>query len=549
MKKTLAKKTAAFCGLLTSGELEFICEAHNGLSAKIAEEAGFKGIWGSGLTISAQYGVRDNNETSWTQVLETLEFMADATSVPIMLDGDTGYGSFNNFRRLIHKLEQRGVAAVCIEDKIFPKTNSFISGDTQPLADIHEFCGKIKAGKDAQLDDDFSIVARVEAFIAGWGLGEALRRAEAYHGAGADAILIHSALAVADEVLAFKKEWADRCPVVIVPTKYYATPTEVFEDAGFSLVIWANHLLRASISAMQRTARQIHAERNLMSIEDNVAGVDEVFRLQGAQELKEAEKRYLPSAEKVPCAVILAASRGKELGALTEDKPKVMIVIRGKPLLAHIAENYNLAGIKKLVVVRGYMKHAVDVPGLDYVDNDRYESTGELVSLKHALDHLGDHNGELGTDMVVSYGDVLFNKYILSLLEEPGEDFVVTVDADWVNSRNAGREADWAVCSHPNSRGTFSTNVSLKRLSDDIQEANIHGEWMGFLKVSAKGFAIVKTALDELLSNPEQQQFKMPDLINMLIEDGNIVRVIYTTGHWLDIDTVQDLVAAGNFNE
>ena len=153
------------------------------------------------------------------------------------------------------------------------------------------------------------------------------------------------------------------------------------------------------------------------------------------------------------------------------------------------------------------------------------------------------------TDMVVSYGDVLFNKYILSLLEEPGEDFVVTGDADWVNSRNAGREADWAICSHPNSRGTFSTNVSLKRLSDDIQEANIHGEWMGFLKVSAKGFAIVKTTLDELLSNREQQQFKMPDLINMLIEDGNIVRVIYTTGHWLDIDTVQDLVAAGNFNE
>ena len=544
MKKTSAKKTTAFRGLLTSGELEFICEAHNGLSAKIVEEAGFKGIWGSGLTISAQYGVRDNNETSWTQVLETLEFMADATSVPIMLDGDTGYGSFNNFRRLIHKLEQRGVAAVCIEDKIFPKTNSFISGDTQLLADIHEFCGKIKAGKDAQLDDDFSIVARVEAFIAGWGLGEALRRAEAYRKAGADAILIHSALAVPDEVLAFKKEWADRCPVVIVPTKYYATATEVFEDAGFSLVIWANHLLRASISAMQRTARQIHAERNLMSIEDNVAGVDEVFRLQGAQELKEAEKRYLPSAEKAPCAVILAASRGKELGALTEDKPKVMIDICGKPLLAQIAETYNLAGIKKLVVVRGYMKHAVDVPGLDYVDNDRHESTGELVSLKCALDYLEDP----GTDMVVSYGDVLFNKYILSLLEEPREDFVVTVDADWVNSRNAGREADWAVCSHPNSRDTFSTNVSLKRLGDDIHEANIHGEWMGFLKVSAKGFTIIKTALDELLSNPEQQQFKMPDLINVLIKDGNIVRVIYTTGHWLDIDTEDDLVAAGNFN-
>ena len=135
--------------------------------------------------MSAQFGVRDSNEASWTQVLEMLEFMADATSIPILLDGDTGYGNFNNVRRLVRKLEQRGIAAVCIEDKLYPKTNSFISGKTQTLADMDEFCGKIKAGKDAQSDDDFCIVTRVEALIAGWGLGEALKRAEAYHAAGA----------------------------------------------------------------------------------------------------------------------------------------------------------------------------------------------------------------------------------------------------------------------------------------------------------------------------------------------------------------------------
>ena len=144
--------------------------------------------------MSAQYGVRDSNEASWTQVLEMLEFMVDACSVPILLDGDTGYGNFNNVRRLVRKLEQRGVAAVCIEDKLYPKTNSFIDGNKQELAEIDEFCSRIKAGKDAQRDDDFSIITRVEAFIAGWGLGEALKRAEAYHAAGADGILIHSAL-------------------------------------------------------------------------------------------------------------------------------------------------------------------------------------------------------------------------------------------------------------------------------------------------------------------------------------------------------------------
>jgi phosphoenolpyruvate phosphomutase len=120
------------------------------------------------------------------------------------------------------------IAGVCIEDKLFPKTNSFI-GEAQPLAEIEEFCGKIKAGKDSQLDDDFSLIARIEALIAGWGLDEALRRAEAYHAAGADAILIHSKLATADEILTFKRDWGDRCPVVIVPTMYYETPPRPFQ--------------------------------------------------------------------------------------------------------------------------------------------------------------------------------------------------------------------------------------------------------------------------------------------------------------------------------
>ncbi|MDM8559593.1 isocitrate lyase/phosphoenolpyruvate mutase family protein [Thiotrichales bacterium HSG14] len=139
--------------LLESDKLEFLLEAHNGISAKLVEEAGFKGIWASGLSISVQWGVRDSNEASWTQVIETVEFMSDATTIPILLDGDTGYGNFNNVQRLVRKLEQRHIAGVCLEDKLFPKTNSFIKGKTQKLADIEEFCGKIKAAKDIQYMD------------------------------------------------------------------------------------------------------------------------------------------------------------------------------------------------------------------------------------------------------------------------------------------------------------------------------------------------------------------------------------------------------------
>lgn len=287
------KRTLRFKNILKSKTLEFICEAHNGLSARIVEETGFSGIWASGLTISGSQAVRDSNELSFTQVLDIVEYMTDATTIPLMVDGDTGYGNFNNVRRLIKKLEQINVAAVCIEDKLFPKTNSFL-GSEQELAPIEEFSGKIRAAKDTQQDPDFCVVARTEALISGRGLGEALKRAEAYKQAGADAILIHSKKATIDEIATFMNEWANRHPIVIVPTMYYNTPKEIFSELGISLVIWANHLLRSSVLAMQKTAGEIFERQSLVTVEPQVVPVKEIFRLQNVKELEQAEDKYLP---------------------------------------------------------------------------------------------------------------------------------------------------------------------------------------------------------------------------------------------------------------
>jgi phosphoenolpyruvate phosphomutase len=242
--------------------------------------------------------LRDSNEASWTQVLDVLEYMADASDLPILVDGDTGHGNFNNVRRFVKKLCQRNVAGVCIEDKVFPKTNSFI-GEAQPLADIEEFCGRIKAGKDSQLDDDFVLVARVEALVSGRDMSEALRRADAYYRSGADAILIHSKKASADQVLEFSAAWGERCPLVIVPTMYYTTPTNVYRDAGISMVIWANHLMRASVAAMRNIAATIGVEESLIGVEDKIATVKDLFHLARNSELEEAERKYLPSPEAV----------------------------------------------------------------------------------------------------------------------------------------------------------------------------------------------------------------------------------------------------------
>lgn len=537
------RRTTRFRELLLSDELEFLLEAHNGLSAKIGEETGFRGLWASGLCLSAQFGVRDNNEASWTQVLEMLEFMADATSLPVLLDGDTGYGNFNNVRRLVRKLEQRGIAAVCIEDKQFPKQNSFLSGETQPLADVDEFCGKIKAGKDAQSDDDFCVVARVEALVAGWGLGEALSRAHAYVEAGADAILIHSAKSTADEVLAFKREWGDHAPVVIVPTRYYSTPTEVFRDAGFSVAIWANHMLRSALVAMQRTARELFEAQSLVAVEDRVAPLSEVFRLQGADELSSAEERYLPGQHAGARAIVLAASRGSELGELTETRPKTLVAVRGRPILAQIVEAYNAVGVKDITVVRGYRKEAFDLPNLHYVDNDEYESTGELYSLGKALNALDDEGG----DVIVSYGDVLFHKYVAQVLCDTEADLAIAVDTAWRSSTNLDRQADYVSCSSPYSRESFYQRVLLRRVADELPEGELHGEWMGFLKIAPRALPLVRQAVDRLLQEPANRRAMLPTLLNTLAAQGREIDIVYTSGHWLDVDSLADVVSAGSF--
>ncbi|MER9337669.1 phosphoenolpyruvate mutase [Mesorhizobium sp. M0293] len=286
--------------LIVSNELTFLMEAHDGLSAAIAERAGFRGLWASGLSIASALGYRDANEASWTQVVDVVEHIVDATNIPVLVDGDSGFGNFNNARLVARKLEQRGASGICLEDKRFPKMNSFV-GDRHLLADIDEFCGRLKAVKDTT-GPDFVVVARIEALIAGHSLDEALSRADAYAEAGADAILIHSRKTVADEILSFTKGWSNRLPTVIVPTKYYKTPASVYRDAGISTVIWANHSMRAAIAGMRDTCGRIRSEESIAGIEDQVAGLDELFRLIGYDELAQAEEQYLPkrTAERRP---------------------------------------------------------------------------------------------------------------------------------------------------------------------------------------------------------------------------------------------------------
>jgi phosphoenolpyruvate phosphomutase len=519
--------------LLTEPPLSFLMEAHNGLSAKIAEEAGFEALWASGLTISASLGLRDSNEASWTQVLEVLEYMTDAVSIPVLVDGDTGYGNFNSVRRLVRKLGERGVAGVCIEDKQFPKTNSFV-GEGQPLAEIDEFCGRIRAAKDSQVDDDFTVVARTEALISGRSMGEALKRAEAYRQAGADAILIHSKQSTAGEILEFTERWANRAPVVIVPTMYYVTPTETYRRAGVAAVIWANHLLRSSISAMRVTAERIREDESLIEVEGRIASVKDIFRLTANAELEEAERRYLPATAQTR-AIILAATQG-EVG----DQPKCMADIRGRSLIRRQIESFAACGVRQVSVVRGYGKASVTPVGAELFDNDRYAETGEVYSLAAARTRL---DGEV----VIAYGDILFRNYILSgLLAAPG-DIVIAVDSLARFNQGDGRPRDLVAADRPPAADYLDEPApDMVRMGRDVSDEDLAGQWIGLVRFSARGAKWLCEELERLRVEGLIETADLPLLLTRLAA-RHPVKLHLFSGHWLDVNTVPDLAEARNF--
>lgn len=271
-------------------EPRFVMEAHDGLSAIIARNAGFLSLWASGLGISTSLGYRDSNEASWSSVADVVERMAEASRLPVLVDGDTGFGNFNNARIFARTLARRGARGVCIEDKQFPKLNSFI-GDRHYLADTEEFSGRLRAIKDAC---DLVLIARTEALIAGASMEDALDRAHAYAEAGVDGILIHSRRSDAGEIVDFASRWKNRLPLIIVPTRYHTTPVRTYQEAGIATVIWANHSLRASVQAMRQVSSRIFRDGSVSGIEGGISTVEDIFELLDYGELGEAERRYLP---------------------------------------------------------------------------------------------------------------------------------------------------------------------------------------------------------------------------------------------------------------
>jgi phosphoenolpyruvate phosphomutase len=274
--------------LLEAKPLVRIIEAHSGLTGLIAEtvfvesdngEREFDGIWLSSLTDSALKAKPDieyvDRMTSISDILET-------TTKPIIFDGDTG-GVTEHFVFMVRTLERLGVSAVIIEDKKGLKRNSLFGTDaSQVQDDVENFSNKISSGKNAQVTDDFMIIARIESLILKAGMDDALSRAQAYIAAGANGIMIHSKEPNADEIMTFCREYAkfdDRVPLVVVPSTYSSTTEDALSEAGVSIVIYANQLLRSAYPAMVEVAKSILQHGRAAEAEEHCMPIKEIISL------------------------------------------------------------------------------------------------------------------------------------------------------------------------------------------------------------------------------------------------------------------------------
>lgn len=538
---------AALQRLLASPRPIVLAGAHDGLTARLVQEAGFDGVWASGFEISASHGVPDASILTMTETLAASRAMREAVSVPVVADCDTGFGNAINAIRTVHAFEDAGMAGICIEDNIYPKRCSFYPGVKRLLADTDEQALKIRAAVDARREA-FVVIARTEALIAGWGLEEALRRGRAYADAGADAVLIHSGQATVDDVARFAEEWDRLTPLVCVPTTYKTATVDELARIGFKMVIFANHALRASIRAAQDTLKVLREQGSAAAVDDRIVPLGEVYRLVGLDTLKRDEREYLPPDSEAVKAVILAAGFDDRLMPLVSDRPKAMLEVKGKPILERQIDTLQQCGVRQVAVVRGYKKEQVTLPNVKYYDNDAFEESGELASLLRA-------GAELSGPVVVMYGDILFDRNILERLLQSADDITLVCDRSWPDTRTAraSAEADLVIESPtPRRHHRFLSDeqsVRVDSIGARIDPEAATAEFIGMAKLSARGCQILGEVYRELRDRGEERPVhesatlrtaKLTDLLQEVIRRGHVVASVGIYQGWLEVDTFED---------
>ena len=531
-----------------------IVGAHDALSARLIERAGFDGVWASGFAISASLKcIPDASFITSSEQLEVERNIADAVNIPVIADCDTGYGNALNVMRTVNDRERAGVAAICIEDNVYPKRCSFYAGVRRELIPIEEHCGKIKAAKAAQTVPDFMVIARTEALIAGWGQDEALKRAAAYAEAGADAVLIHSKSKKFDELKAVYKAWSGRVPLVVVPTIFDQTTAEEMEDAGAKIIIYANQPVRAAIRAMRDTLDLIRKDTRPGAANDRIVTLPEVYDIVGVPQMEEDEKAFLPVGGEKITAIIPAAGFEKQLLPLIEDKPKCLLDIKGKTILERAVAALNDSNIKEIALVRGYKKEAITLSNIRYYDNDRFEETGELFSLFCA-------ESEMKGRTIVLYGDIIFDNTILEKLLKSPADVALVVDLAWQDQQQRGGapshiNPDLVTFADPPGKSYLSRFVMgeeehrILKIGQHLPHDGVHGEFIGMAMFSEKGTQALRDCYRASQDRYRSSGFheagsfskaSFTDMVQELIDRGHRIDAVPIFKGWMEVDSFEE---------
>ncbi len=540
------KKASILRELFTCSGILRIAGAHNGLGAKLIQKNGFEGVWASGLEISTANGVPDANILTMTENLNASIVINEATSLPVVCDCDTGYGNASNVIRMVKKYDAAGLAAVVIEDKLFPKINSFVSG-RQELVSIEEFVGKIEAAKSAQISEDFMVFARVEALIAGWGLEEALKRAEAYAEAGADAIVIHSKATTPDEIFAFSKRWKSACPLVVIPTTFYGVTADALAKHGFQMVIYANQGLRASIRAMNDIFQKIISTGSSAAVEADITPMKDVFELQGMLDHKKEEEKF--SSRQGIQVVIPAAGRPKIADSNPElnEQPVCMLDIHGKTLLDHQAELLRSCGAREIRVVTGFAADKVFSQGTQKIHNADYTNTGAAYSVMLAV-------RDLRESCLVVYSDILFDRRLVQQLLTSPHDVTIVMDRAYPSLPPRDKKLDLVVARDTTvdrrardlRLNTFKPIQKIGRLLDPKEAGH---EFVGIVLFREKGLGWLVEAWEKakiefkgrpFYESPSAPEADLNDLLQYLVDLKHPIYGFEISHGWSEIHSLED---------
>ena len=562
-RTTTAERIGALRRTIERNGFARIIEAHSGLSAIVAETARvevegerreFDGIWESSLTDSASKGLPDASIIGLESRLHTVDEILHVTSKPIIVDGDTG-GEIPQFEYFVSHLERRGVSAVIIEDKVFPKRNSLDATASQELDDPETFAAKISAGKLAAMTDEFMVIARLESLIAGAGLDDALARAEQYIDAGADGIMIHSNRQEPDDLFAFVRAYGPVCErsgrrplLVSVPTTYNRHSDAELAALGFDIVIHANHLLRASHKAMVSAANTILDTGSSLRADEMSTPTKEIFSVVGFDRITASDRRR-NTALRLP-VIIPAAGRD----SVFPEGPKSLIEVAGRPILEHQLESIRRAGLKRVVIVRGHEGGQFDAyledENLTFCENPQYDEAHSLHSLMQAAAHM-----EQGFVMVFS--DILFDHDTLSRLVRGGKDIALGVDKSYTyHKHNIEKKLDMVV-----SRKGFDQQyrslrrepvTELVRIGKDIGPDRADFEFIGLSYFSEEGARTLRDVYRDCIDNERgrfheadsMQRADITDLLQEIMDRGYAVHGIEVFKGWREVHTRQDVEIA-----